>query len=56
MYYDMRIDSCRKCGVTLEVEKSCNICNEASQFLCHKCGNVTEEQIHSQCKLIVAFH
>ena len=31
----MRIDSCRKCGIELEVNKKCNVCREANQFFCH---------------------
>jgi len=52
----MRIDSCRKCGKTLEVNKKCNICNNANAFFCHNCGYVTIEQIHSQCMLIERSH
>jgi len=48
----MRIDSCRKCGTLLEINKKCYVCREPNQFFCHNCGNVTEEQIHSQCMLI----
>ncbi|WP_299290078.1 hypothetical protein [Nitrosopumilus sp.] len=48
----MRIDSCRKCGMELETNKKCEVCNDAIQFLCHKCGNVTDEQIHSVCYLV----
>jgi len=48
----MRIDSCRKCGVALEVNKRCNVCNKANEFFCHNCGYTTTEQIHSQCMLI----
>lgn len=48
----MRNDSCRKCGGRLESNKKCNVCNKANEFFCHKCGDVTIEQIHSQCVLI----
>lgn len=48
----MRIDSCRKCGETLEVNKKCNICKKDNEFFCHKCGFITVEQIHVQCMLI----
>ena len=48
----MRIDSCRKCGETLEVNKKCNICKKENEFFCHKCGFITNEQIHAQCMLI----
>lgn len=50
--YSMRNDSCRKCGCELEVNKKCNICREPNEFFCHRCGDVTVEQIHSQCMLI----
>ena len=48
----MRIDLCRKCGTEQEVNKKCDVCREANQFFCHRCSNVTEEQIHFQCMLI----
>ncbi|GKS67803.1 hypothetical protein YTPLAS73_13500 [Nitrosarchaeum sp.] len=47
----MRIDSCRKCGKTLEVNKKCKICNHANEFFCHVCGYAANEQIHSKCML-----
>ncbi len=52
----MKIDSCRKCGTELEVEKKCKVCNDEIQFFCHKCGNVTDEQIHSVCYLVTMNH
>ena len=48
----MRIDSCRKCGIELEVEKKCDVCRDAVQFFCHSCGTITDEQIHSVCYLV----
>ena len=45
----MRTDSCRKCGNTLEIEKQCNICNNAIEFVCNKCNMTTVEQIHLNC-------
>ena len=48
----MRIDSCRKCGTELEVEKKCDVCRDAIQFFCHNCGNIVDEQIHSICNLV----
>ena len=47
----MKHDSCRRCGEELEVNKECKICSQANQFFCHKCGYVTEEQIHFQCMM-----
>lgn len=47
----MRMDSCRKCGEMLEVNKKCNVCKKENEFFCHKCGLIIE-QIHSQCMLI----
>ena len=52
----MKQDSCRKCGEELEVKKTCNICSQANQFSCHKCGYVTEEQMHFQCMMISFDH
>ena len=48
----MRIDSCRKCGTGLEVNKKCDVCRKPNQFFCHNCSDVTDEQIHSVCYLI----
>jgi len=48
----MKDNSCRSCGNTLEVKKTCNICSQANQFFCHNCGYVSEEQIHFQCMMI----
>jgi len=48
----MRIDSCRKCGTELEINKKYDICRDAIQFFCHNCGNITDEQIHSICYLV----
>ena len=48
----MRFDSCRKCGVEMEVAKRCNVCREANQFFCHNCNNVTDEQIHAICRIV----
>ncbi len=52
----MKQDSCRTCGVVLEVKKTCNVCSQANQFFCHNCGYETEEQIHSQCILASCNH
>ncbi len=48
----MRLDGCRKYGIVLEVNKKYNIFREPNEFFCHRCGNVTDKQIHSQCMLI----
>ncbi len=42
----MRIDSCRKCGEILEVNKKCNMCNKANEFF------VINVEIPLQNKLI----
>lgn len=47
----MKQDSCRRCGNELEVNKKCDVCNKENQFYCHKCGYVSEEQIHFQCMM-----
>ena len=47
----MRIDSCRKCGVVLEIKRKCNICKKPLEFSCKKCKFETDEQIHSLCRL-----
>jgi hypothetical protein len=48
----MRLDGCRKCGTELETNKKHSICRELNEFFCHRCGNVTDKQIHSQCMSI----
>ena len=48
----MRIDLCRKCGIELEENKKCDVCGKVNQLFCHNCGNISEEQIHSECYLI----
>ncbi len=53
---NMKENSCRKCGIGLEVKKTCNVCSQANQFFCHTCGYETEEQIHSQCMLVSCNH
>ena len=45
----MEKTSCRKCGGKLEVTQECNICSQANQFSCSKCGYEPDEQIHFQC-------
>ena len=47
----MRLDSCRRCGTELEINKRCNACSKPNQFFCHRCGHVTNEQIHFTCNL-----
>lgn len=47
----MRIDSCRTCGIELEINQRCGYCKEAIEFYCHGCGITTEKQIHRQCLL-----
>ena len=48
----MRIDSCRKCGNTLEIKQKCSICVEPIKFTCKNCRFETDEQIHSICRLV----
>ena len=48
----MRIDSCRKRGTELKASKKCEMCKDAIQFFCHKCGSIPDEQIHSICHLV----
>ena len=47
----MKLDSCRRCGKEMEINKKCNICFKANQFFCHGCGYVSDEQIHFQCMM-----
>ncbi|MCH8916046.1 MAG: hypothetical protein IIA82_09435 [Thaumarchaeota archaeon] len=52
----MKQESCRTCGVELEIKKICNICSQANQFFCHNCGYESEEQIHFQCIMMSFSH
>lgn len=45
----MRLDSCRNCGFTLDVKKSCNTCNQPLQFQCKHCMKFAEDPIHTNC-------
>jgi hypothetical protein len=42
----MRIDSCRKCGQTLQVLSQCNFCNQALQIECNSCNAFVDNPIH----------
>ena len=48
----MRIDSCRKCGIGLEIKQKCLICDEPLKFTCKKCRFESDEQIHLNCRLV----
>ena len=52
----MEHNSCRKCGGELVVTKKCDICSQANQFSCNKCGYATDEQIHFQCMVTSIDH
>lgn len=45
----MRKESCRKCGIELEITKECSFCDKPIQFHCNKCNYDTEVQIHLSC-------
>lgn len=45
----MRNDSCRKCGCDMEVNQNCPVCGKPFEFFCHRCSNITDKQIHSDC-------
>ena len=48
----MRKDSCRKCGITLEITQKCSFCKEPLKYCCKECNFESDEQIHSSCRLI----
>ncbi|MCV0430434.1 hypothetical protein [Nitrosopumilus sp.] len=48
----MKMDSCRKCGIEMDVNQTCSVCREPIKFKCKKCHYFTDEQIHSTCKLV----
>jgi len=43
----MRIDSCRKCGDTLQVLNLCSVCNQASEIECNSCNAFVDNPIHN---------
>lgn len=45
----MRIESCRKCGKKLGIQKKCELCNEPITFQCVTCNYLTDDQLHFQC-------
>lgn len=45
----MRKDSCRRCGLDMEISKKCPVCRESIEFFCHNCRQSTDRQIHSDC-------
>ena len=49
LYYFMKIDSCRKCGEELEIQKKCSSCNEPITFQCVQCDLLTDTRFHFQC-------
>ena len=42
----MRIDSCRKCGTTLQVMKFCSNCKQPLHFECNNCIVFIDDPIH----------
>ena len=48
----MKVDSCRKCGIPLEVSRMCDVCEEPIEFQCQKCHWTSDEQIHQNCNLV----
>lgn len=45
----MRIDSCRNCGLKLKIKNICKFCKTPNQFICKKCDQLTDKQIHVEC-------
>lgn len=45
----MRIDSCRKCGDDLKIQKKCFSCREPVKFQCKRCHYSPDEQLHLHC-------
>ena len=48
----MRIDSCRTCGEDMKEFQTCPICRKTTRFICRKCGNTSEEQVHPDCSIM----
>jgi len=46
LYCLMRINSCRKCGQELHIQKKCSSCNEPITLQCVRCNFLTDEQVH----------
>ena len=47
-----RVDSCRNCGVTLEVLTTCMMCDQPSQFKCSNCYHFVDDPIHTNCVIL----
>jgi len=47
----MKIDSCKKCGNTLEVTHTCPLCSQPNKFGCTHCQITLDEQYHTQCNI-----
>jgi len=42
----MRIDSCRNCGMELQVMQLCSHCNQPLHFECNNCNAFVDDPIH----------
>ena len=49
-----RVDSCRNCGVTLDVITTCMICDQPSRFKCSNCYHFVDDPIHTNCVILEA--
>ncbi len=46
----MRVDSCKKCGNSLEISQYCDVCKQPVSFICNGCKR-EEDQFHLKCTL-----
>ena len=44
-------ESCRTCGLDLDVFLKCAECRQPSQFICNRCERTTLHQFHLNCNL-----
>ena len=42
----MRLDSCRTCGVQMEPDAKCTLCEDFVTTHCPKCGKTVDTQVH----------
>ena len=41
---------CRTCGLELEAASVCRFCNQILKFTCKRCGYISDEKIHVDCR------
>jgi predicted amidophosphoribosyltransferase len=48
---NMTEELCRSCGSEkLHIKTICEFCNQPINFVCDKCGYITHERVHVDCR------